>query len=351
MFFPRVCRRWCWQWPHFSRWEERGLVLVMKLVDMFRHFPYFSDCRGYAMDHFFPAFFFSGVTCLLRIERCDRVLKIWCSSVQSSWISAVLYPGKRIPIASTSSVKQQVLLQHFSSPGLSINLSVPEYIKRRIWIPIRFFVKVTHGRMPIITRRVRALSCKEFVARFLAFPFRRTAPSGATSFRRSPSVIFFTSISEWERTTVFSFHAHRLHDGNYKNLLLNTVLLFSTDNILSRSGSWPTQHFNLFSQSFSRRLIAQEETNNRHQCKSDKQAKKRKHQHSIRCFLPTSSPLKKGDSSQPWPTLIQKLVHALLSTFWNIYTKQRSTQSSSNKPTAQVNKLFLRTTFLLARNS
>ena len=79
----------------------------------------------------FPTFL-RGVTCLSRIEGGDRILKISCPSVQSSWISAALYPGTHNPIASTYSVKQQILLQHFSSTGLSISLGVPDYIQRRI---------------------------------------------------------------------------------------------------------------------------------------------------------------------------------------------------------------------------
>ena len=43
---------------------------------------------------------------------------------------------------------------------------------------------------------------------------------------------FVSAISEQERTMVLSVHADGLRGGNYKSLLLNTVLLLATDSIL-----------------------------------------------------------------------------------------------------------------------
>ena len=72
---------------------------------------------------------------LLRIERCDPIPKILCSSVKSTWISLALYPEIRKPKVLSSSIKHSILSTTFIRifAGLPVSRSY-----RRICIPIQF---------------------------------------------------------------------------------------------------------------------------------------------------------------------------------------------------------------------
>ena len=81
--------------------------------------------------------------------------------------------------------------------------------------------------MPIITWRIRAVSCQNNVCTLFDFFFLKDCGLGDFSFEG-----FFPSALEHERTIVFSVHANCCRGGSCKHLLLNTVLLLSTDSIL-----------------------------------------------------------------------------------------------------------------------
>ena len=68
--------------------------------------------------------------------------------------------------------------------------------------------------------------------------------------------------------------------------------------------------------------------------------KKGKHQNKFRCFLPPAHCWRRGNRSiQPWPSLIQKVVHALLSTFWTVH-KTRRHKRKEGKPSFQKHAMF-----------
>ena len=93
-------------------------------------------------------------------------------------------------------------------------------------------VILTYGRVPIITRRVRALSFEDFFARLSAFSSRNAFSSGTKNFR---GVFFRQSVTaqlEQESTLVPFFHDY-FRGWNCKSLLLNSVNLLFTESILS----------------------------------------------------------------------------------------------------------------------
>ena len=77
---------------------------------------------------------------LLRIERCDPIPKILCSSVKSTWISLALYPEIRKPKVLSSSIKAFDPCHHFSSKFCWV-AGQPQHVwtgtYRRICIPIQ----------------------------------------------------------------------------------------------------------------------------------------------------------------------------------------------------------------------
>ena len=118
-----------------------------------------------AMDPFFPEFS-CGAACLSRIGRCGLIPKMSCSSVKSTWVSVALYPGIRNPIEKTSSIKQPILSTSFLQLFIGlISLHVPEQTLVADFASRFRFVILTCGRMPIITRRIRAIPFKVILAR------------------------------------------------------------------------------------------------------------------------------------------------------------------------------------------
>ena len=171
---------------------------------------------------------------LLRIERCDPIPKILCSSVKSTWISLALYPEIRKPKVLSSSIKHSILATTFlrNFAGLPVSLSMSEQALIAEFASRFSVVTLRYGRIPTITRRLRTISFEVILAQFLTFLSGWTTSPGSVSCWRSSSVILCRAILVQERKIVFYFRADCLRGGNCKSLLLNTVLLLSIDSIL-----------------------------------------------------------------------------------------------------------------------
>ena len=128
---------------------------------------------------------------LLRIERCDPIPKILCSSVKSTWISLALYPEIRKPKVLSSSIKHSILSTTFLRifAGLPVSLSMSEQALIAEFASRFSFVTLRYGRIPTITRRLRTISFEVILAQFLTFLSGWTTSPGSVSCWRSSSVI------------------------------------------------------------------------------------------------------------------------------------------------------------------
>ena len=94
------------------------------------------------------------------------------------------------------------------------------------------FVMLANGRVPISTRRIRTVSFEVLSARSSVFSFLKDYCLWETFLSKVFIRHFVSAISEQLRMMVISFHVGCLRGGNCTHLLLNTVLLLSTDSIL-----------------------------------------------------------------------------------------------------------------------
>ena len=165
---------------------------------------------------------------LLRIERCDPIPKILCSSVKSTWISLALYPEIRKPKVLSSSIKHSILSTTFLRifAGLPVSRSY-----RRICIPIQFcnldIREDTNNHATASYNFLWGNSCTVFDVSFRMDYFTWERFLLKVFFRH-----FVSAILGQERKIVLSFRADCLRGGNCRSLLLNTVLLLSIDSIL-----------------------------------------------------------------------------------------------------------------------
>ena len=116
-----------------------------------------------------------------------------CSSVKSKWISVAQCPGTRNLIAWNSSTRQQNLSHHSFSVADRQPLCAKKNTIHRICSPIRFCDSNTYGRMPRITRGVRALPTDVPFARSSISLPKRTPASERPSFRRCFPSLFVCS--------------------------------------------------------------------------------------------------------------------------------------------------------------
>ena len=93
------------------------------------------------------------------------------------------------------------------------------------------FIELTFGRMPIITKWSRAITFHVIPAR-LSSKLPRTQASETLSSRCTSAIIFVPVAQRMERTFGVGLRAYPHRVGIYDDLLSNTVLLLSIDNIL-----------------------------------------------------------------------------------------------------------------------
>ena len=124
--FLMVSRTWLcpflWAYGHilpFSIHLCERIVLVARSLPKICPQILEHKHKGYAHEvqngPFLSRFFTVAVVHFVKCARCASVTRISGSSVKSTWMSATLCPGIRNPIASNSSMRQQILSHHFSS--------------------------------------------------------------------------------------------------------------------------------------------------------------------------------------------------------------------------------------------
>ena len=136
-------------------------------------------------------------------------------------------PGIRNLIAQNSSTRQHDL--HHQSSSVScwadchVNLSVHESALFTESASQFHVVILTYERMPIITQWFRALATDVVSARSSRSSPRRPPASERLFLPKNVSYRFSFAVHK-VRMVLFIFHVHSHHDGNYKRLLLCTVL-------------------------------------------------------------------------------------------------------------------------------
>ena len=155
------------------------------------------------MEPFFPVFFCAS-TCPWRIWRCDLIPEILCFSRKIDFDSGGSISWKTQPRCFDSFQQSYWFLATTFLELLLGWLSHSVCLKKTLVAEFasRFrSVSNTYGRMPIITRRIRAVPKKVILARSLTFLSGWISSPRCVSFRRSSSVIQCLRSSEQERMT------------------------------------------------------------------------------------------------------------------------------------------------------
>ena len=157
------------------------------------------------------------VLCFSRTAHCESVPKLLCPSVKSNWFLAALSTCLEFPNMAACTVI--TTLSRFVA-GLTFKLLVHENTFITEFASRCFLVILRFGRMPEISRWLRALTFEvdsDLWDSFFSEIFRH--------------LFLFAALKKVRMlVSVFHFDFHR--GGNYKCLLLNTILLLSIDSII-----------------------------------------------------------------------------------------------------------------------
>ena len=139
----------------------------------------------------------------------------------------------------------QLILSHHLSSTSCWASPQPHHVWRnllfQICIRIQTFVIKTHGRVPIITWRIRTFSPRKFRHGFFPLVPRRAFTFAAWTFWGYLPVSLCLRFRGWRGRWSFLSLSSRIcfqtrdHDENYTGLLPNIVQLLSTDSILPLS--------------------------------------------------------------------------------------------------------------------